>query len=245
MDKSNTLLSAAVLGAALLASQGALAATLSVDGKSNLFASGQAAVTQPGGGGGGVLPPSFTFAAGPGQVLTFSSVSGFTDCCNRTPGMNADGTTNLIASGNTTINAGNGISGIQAPGQMFLAGVFLTGAVPAGAAPASLDFTGNTAFTSLSPLLNQMFYIGDGLTGNGSGTTQSFLVPTSATRLFLGFADAFDFTAPNHGFYNDNLGELRATFEITGGTSVVPVPAALPLLLSGLGLFGWLSRRRG
>lgn len=27
-------------------------------------------------------------------------------------------------------------------------------------------------------------------------------------------------------------------------TSVIPVPAALPLLLSGLGLFGWLSRRR-
>jgi hypothetical protein len=27
-------------------------------------------------------------------------------------------------------------------------------------------------------------------------------------------------------------------------TSVVPVPAALPLLLSGMGIFGFLARRR-
>jgi hypothetical protein len=42
----------------------------------------------------------------------------------------------------------NGISGITAPRQMFLACVFLDDSVPAGAAPASLDFTGNTGFAS-------------------------------------------------------------------------------------------------
>jgi hypothetical protein len=35
-----------------------------------------------------------------------------------------------------------------------------------------------------------------------------------------------------------------ATYEISGQTSVVPVPAALPLLASGLGLIGLVARRR-
>jgi hypothetical protein len=229
--------------AALLFPLAASAATVSVDGRANLFAAGQAAVTAPAGGGGGVLPPSVAFAAGAGKVLTFSSVLGLTDCCSGAPDMDADGSTNLIGTG-TSVVAANGISGITASRQMFLAGVFLDDSVPAGAAPASLDFTGNTGFASLSPLLNQMFFIGDGLTGTGSGAVQSFLVPTGATRLFLGFADGFAFIGA-HGYYDDNRGTLRATFEISDGTTVVPVPAALPLMLAGLGVFGLLARRRG
>jgi hypothetical protein len=204
-------------------------------------------VTAPGGGGGGVLPPSFGFTAAPGRVLTFSSVVGATDCCSRSPAaMIADGTTSLIASGTTNIGAGNGISGIVAPRQMFLAGAFLDDSVPGGAAPASLDFSSlGTSFASLSPQLRQMFFIGDGLTGIGIGSAQQFNVPTGATRLFLGFADTSLFVNLNPGFYNDNLGTLRATLEISSGTAVVPVPASLPLLLTGLGLFGFLTRRRG
>ncbi|MCE2948319.1 MAG: VPLPA-CTERM sorting domain-containing protein [bacterium] len=237
-------LSSLVASAAVLFPLAATAATVSVDGRSNLFAAGQGAVSAPGGGGGGVLPPSVAFAAGAGKVLTFSSVVGLTDCCSGVPDMDADGSTNLIAAGTTVVGAANGISGITAPRQMFLAGVFLDDSVPAGAAPASLDFTGNTGFASLSPLLNQMFFIGDGLTGTGSGAVQSFLVPTGATRLFLGFADGFAFNGA-HGFYDDNAGTLRATFEISDGTTVVPVPAALPLMLAGLGVFGLVARRRG
>jgi hypothetical protein len=240
LERPMKSLNVAIASSVLALSSSAHAMSVTVPALANLFAAGQAAVTAPGGGGGGMLPPSVGFIAGPGQVLTFSSVTGFTDCCNSTPATNADGG----SAGPTTISAANGISGIKAPTLMFLAGVFLTAAAPSGTAPASLDFTGNTAFTSLSPLLNQMFYIGDGRTGNGSGTIQTFLVPTGATRLFLGFADSFAFSAPNHGFYDDNVGALQATFDITGGTSVVPVPAALPLLLSGLGIFGWMARRR-
>lgn len=238
-------LSAAFASAALLFPLGAAAATVSVDGRTNLFAAGQAAVTAPGGGDAGVLPTvAATFAAGAGKVLTFSSVTGLTDCCGGSPDMNADGSTNRIGGGSTIIPSANGISGISAPRQMFLAGVFLNDSVPADPAPDLLDFTGNTGFASLSPLLNQMFFVGDGLTGTGSGAVQSFLVPTGATRLFLGFADGFAFVGP-HGWYGDNTGSLSATFEITDGTTVVPVPAALPLLLTGLGVFGFLARRRG
>ena len=89
-----------------------------------------------------------------------------------------------------------------------------------------------------------MFFIGDGLTGNGTGAVQQFVVPTGATRLFLGIADAVGFNDVNHGYYGDNGGSFIATFDVQTNSTVIPVPAALPLLLSGLGLFGWLSRRR-
>ena len=54
-----------------------------------------------------------------------------------------------------------------------------------------------------------MFYIGDGLTGSGNGQPQIFVVPPSATRLFLGFVDtASDGGTP--GGYGDNSGALSA-----------------------------------
>jgi len=231
----------------VVAASAASAATLGVSGQANLFAAGQAAVTDPGTGGGGVLPPSFALPLGSGRVLSFSSVTGLTDCCSRPVQMNPEGTLNNIFNGQTNIGAGNGISGISAPGQMFLAGVFLDASTPAGGAPATLNFLtapGGTGFSSLSPLLRQMFFIGDGLTGNGTGSAQTFQIPDSATRLFLGIADASIFNFPDHGFYNDNPGSYTAMFDVSVGSTEIPVPAALPLMLSGLGIFGWLARRR-
>jgi hypothetical protein len=46
-----------------------------------------------------------------------------------------------------------------------------------------------THFATLSPDLQQIFFIGDGLTGTGSGSVQTFIAPTGATRLYLGVAD--------------------------------------------------------
>jgi hypothetical protein len=113
---------------------------------------------------------------------------------------------------------------------MFLVGVFLGDAEPQDPAPPRLDFS-ETALTehflSLSPRLGQVFFIGDGLTETGSGTTQVFDVPDEATRLFLGFADSYDFghfacdcasrsscadekdSMP--GYYGDNTGILHVT----------------------------------
>ena len=50
------------------------------------------------------------------------------------------------------------------------------------------------------------FFIGDGINSN-SGSPQRFIVPANATELWLGFADAIDFTGPPAA-YGDNVGSL-------------------------------------
>ena len=87
----------------------------------------------------------------------------------------------------------NGISAVNAP-LNSLVGVFLGDSVPSSSGPPPrLDFEPATglglAFASLSPVLKQVFFIGDGLTGNGTGAAQQFIVPAGATRLFLGPVD--------------------------------------------------------
>jgi hypothetical protein len=102
-----------------------------------------------------------------------------------------------------------------------LVGVFAPTGGPSGAAPASLNFTSSgigTSFTSLSPLLDQVFYIGDGLTGNGTGTVQQFFVPSGAGTLYLGISDAgFYNGAP--GAYGDNAGFYAVYFDVAGANS--------------------------
>jgi hypothetical protein len=119
----------------------------------------------------------------------------------------------------------NGISGYKGPINALI-GVFTTGAQPTGpGAPATLDFTtaGSTgqSFLQLSPVLNQIFFIGDGLTGTGSGLTQLFSIPIGATRLFLASSDA-------EGGSNNNGGSFAVTYQ------ALPEPASFLLLGSAL-----------
>jgi hypothetical protein len=65
-----------------------------------------------------------------------------------------------------------------------------------------------TEFATLTPALGQVFFIGDGLTGTGSGSVQTFTVPRGATRLFLGIADASGFGG-RPGCYGDNIGMFQ------------------------------------
>jgi hypothetical protein len=203
--------------------------TLVVPGSANIFGAGHAAPPEPGSGGAGSLPPTFSFAALGGQVLTFSGVFGSVSCCNSAQ-TGPDG--GPFASGTTDITSYGGIAGvIDSQHTMFLVGVFLDASEPADPAPACLDFsTGQLGenFVVLAPAIGQVFYIGDGLTGTGTGATQSFLVPATATRLQLGFADAQEFGDPTSapGFYGDNTGQVTAIFDVVPPLVVPTLPAS-------------------
>ena len=83
-----------------------------------------------------------------------------------------------------------------------LVGLFLgDGSPTATTAPLPIDYAGGLSFPSTLPQLGQIFYIGNGLSGDTNagdfgGTAQSVTVPTGATRLYLGTTDG-------DGWYNN------------------------------------------
>lgn len=177
-----------------------------VDGKSNIFAAGLTSVPAFKGGGG--LLPIETDLTGDVSSVSFSA-TGLVNCCGNTPNSPPDGVSDLPP---TNVNNYNGISGIKAPNAMMLLGVFLGSGLPSGTAPPILDFnTIGINFTTLSPKLQQTFFIGDGVTS--SGTSQTFTVPIGATRLFLGIADAYDFS-DDPSYYGDNTGSFKVTITL-------------------------------
>jgi uncharacterized repeat protein (TIGR01451 family) len=194
----------------LAAAQGAVQ-SLTVAGTAAIHAAGLASV--PDSFGGATAPPSCTFAAGSGKVLAFSSVTGGVS----TSGPTLFGPDGTLTAALTVLPFG-GISGItSSDASSFLVGVFLDSNAPnLGNTPPTLVFTGAArSYTNLSPALQQVFFVGDGLTGSGAGSTQTINVPTTATRLFLGYADACGYSGPP-GCYFDNLGSVAATFSVFG-----------------------------
>jgi len=93
----------------------------------------------------------------------------------------------------------HGIGGITAP-MNALVGVFLGDDRPdRSRAPRPLDFGGKHAnFVVFSPQLKQVFLIGRGC---NKGVVRRFLVPSGATRLFLGVMDGFE--------WNNNTGSFQ------------------------------------
>jgi len=184
---------------------------------------------------------ALTFAAGPNQVLTFNNISGMVGCA----GSLTNGADGGCLPFTTNISPLNSISGLMTGinANMFLVGVFTGDATPSGPPPALLDYTNAAAFSlaDYTPYmaLDRVFFIGDGLTGTGTGATQRFGVPVGATRLYLGFIDAFNFQgAP--GFYTDNVGTLT----VNGSVDTVPEPGTLALLPLGAAALWLLKRRR-
>ena len=116
-----------------------------------------------------------------------------------------DGQTVNIVSHN--LGAEHGISDFSMPIDALL-GVFLGPDAPdATPAPARLDFStvASRDYLLLSPLLKQVFFIGDGLTSTGE--RQLVRPPAGATRLYLATADAY-------GWWN-NAGSFQVSLEIT------------------------------
>lgn len=167
-------------------------------------------------------PAGISFPAQSGQTLIISSVegtvSGYRDGPDDSCGYNeADG--GPFCTGKTYIKHYGGISGIvHGDKTMFLVGVFLDNTGPTDPAPETLGYTEETDDREevVSPLLNQVFFIGDGRTLNK--TVQKFEIPPDATRLYLGFAESNDFGYSGNpglpGYYDDNDGGLTVSLEI-------------------------------
>jgi len=188
--------------------------TVTIPGNANIFGAGHASLPTAGGGGGSP-PPTVTFSAHADQVLTFTSVTGQVKCTTTSQASGPVGPCEPSPNRATDINSVGGIAGIvDSQSTMFLVGVFLDDLEPHDPAPPRLDFSSNTLgheFTKLAPVLNQVFYIGDGKTSTGK--TQQFAVPAKATRLVLGFADAFAFHG-DEGWYGDDSGSLTAMLSV-------------------------------
>ncbi|MCX6629709.1 MAG: BACON domain-containing carbohydrate-binding protein, partial [Candidatus Solibacter sp.] len=204
--------------------------SLTIDARSNIFASGRATAFD------GLLPPSVRLAAGTGRSVTVTNATGTVRCASSAAN-GPDGGTECSANG-TDLTSYQGIAGvIHTRKTMFLVGVFLTDAEPADPAPPRLDFSNNEGFATLSPLIGQTFFIGDGQTGTGAGTVQQFVAPDAATRLFLGFADGYSLHG-SPGYYGDNSGSLGVT--VSGGSGgggagcgYVVSPAVLTVAAAG------------
>ncbi len=201
-----------------------------VSAQANIYGAGLAAPVAPGGYGAGGLPVFHSLALGD-SGYKFSAAGTISEF----PGLshNADGRSYTV-----DIYAAGGISGFRSDRILPLVGVFLDDNAPGAPAPATLQFTASGLgfnFTTLSPALGQVFYIGDGKTA--SNQDQLFFAPAGATRLFLGFADApYSTGAP--GAYADNSGQLNVT------VTPVPEPGSIALCIIGASLI-LVGRKRG
>lgn len=240
-----TLGAACALGMVSAANGGVIAAfEVEVPGTANLFGAGHGVAPEPGGGGGGSLPPLIELpAVQSGAYFSMSAVFGSVSCCSGAGGTfnGPDGGTS--AGGSTNINSFAGISGLTHSSRtMFLAGVFVNLSDPTSGAPTApprLDFSdGADNHSEYSPVVNQTFFIGDGLFDHDEFRhleAQKFYIPAGATHIALGFVDALNFTG-DPGWYGDNTGSFTAVL------GVVPAPGMAGLVMSA-GLAG-LRRRR-
>ncbi len=173
------------------------AATVTVSGKSNPWLAGAtngttartndvALANSPVEVGGGVVIP--------GSAFSFSATGGVRNSPSGTL-WPPDGRIGSLVS--HSAGAEHGISDItNTPFNSFV-GVFLGSDQPSDSPeppPLSFGTPASRDYAVLSPLLKEVFFIGDGRTSLGD--TQRVVVPSGATRLFLGTMDTF-------GWYNN------------------------------------------
>jgi hypothetical protein len=172
-------------------------------------------------GSNGIAPVVFSFPAGAWRTMTFPSVGGAWSCAS-SPLYGADGALAPSPCYNVSnipnpVGPFSGFLGTDFGGA--LVGVFLGDTSPAVAPPTLHFYFSNssqggvqTNFLTQTPKIGQVFFLGDGLTGTGTGTIQKFFVPPTATHLYLGYIDSCTQTTPGvPGCYTGNAGSLSVT----------------------------------
>lgn len=230
------------------------ATTLVIPGNANIFGAGHLAPppspdtpfnqSYPLESAPGVLPPGVAFEPDPYLVLRFESVTGGVGYNMNSGVAGGDGFSNQPGPDGTllgtNVTSTAGISGLSKDNRiLFLVGVFLGPDAPLHAPPA-LNYNNADNQLNFAPALGQTFFIGDGFTN--SALQQNFYVPTGATRLFLGFVDAWHFQG-EPSWYGDNHGQLVATFDFHHYNPEVPDPATAWLVAVPLAVL-WYRRAR-
>jgi Flp pilus assembly protein TadG len=146
----------------------------------------------------------------PGEALSFDAIAGTGQHGSSYEMVGPDGDPNDIEAHRA--GAEHGKSSLTAPIDSVVA-VFLDDSVPSGTPPANLDFTtpASREFSTLSPQLKQVFFVGDGR--RSDGTIQQFVVPPGATRLYIGKMDGFE--------WNNNSGTSTVTIHRPPSVSMV------------------------
>jgi hypothetical protein len=199
------------------------ATSASVSGQCNIYGAGHATAPGPGGSvgggdGGGILPFEITLPAGMDRscTLDLTGTIDYGGCCPAT-GPDGSAFTGIVAA---PIYSGLAGCDLSVRGR-YLTGVFLDDSEPADPAPEAIIFS-SIDFPELSPALRQIFFVGDGWTGQESGALQVFHIPDGATRLFLGYQDRCS-TSPNvPGCYDDNSGLVTGMVTFSVPTSAIP-----------------------
>jgi uncharacterized protein (TIGR03437 family) len=125
-----------------------------------------------------------------------------------------------------SVGASSGISGILGPSQA-LYGVFLGPTIDSRNAPGQLDVRGGgKELVRIQPELQQVFFVGDGLTG--AGQPRRVIVPAGATRLFLGVGAE---SPQNTGTFTAVV--TKAPVPENGPTNPVFVPGNALISLAG------------
>jgi hypothetical protein len=246
MNRSIILIAAAVICASC---PGQAAVTVTVPGWSNPWLSGMPSGTYDGGDSAPAQSPPEVLGLYfvPGSILTFSA-RGTTNWGEYAGGhwSGPEGCyDDWVFPEHHTAGAGgaaNGISDIWANPNALL-GVFLGPGLPnTSPAPGTLDFGSYASrdFLTFSPLLKQVFFIGDGV--KSGGTQQQFVVPAGATRLFLGIKDGYQWSN-NSGSFTVQVNSNAIT-AVPEPTTVV-IWSLLGILAVAAGRFRWVGRKNG